>query len=113
MDKQAIRANLDSFRTIANTRARSDVARSELRGLKITEKLKHIFLAISGGIALILISTELWTTRRYRIEMSAALLATAFLGWDYFRTQKRQRELESIAPPELDTPDEEEESEGA
>ncbi len=113
VDKQAMRANLDSFRTIANTRARSDVARSELRRLKITEKLKQVFLAISGGIALILISTELWTTRRYRLEMSAALLATAFLGWDYFRTQKRLRELESIAPPELDTPDEDAESEGA
>ncbi len=113
VDKLAMRANLDSFRTIANTRARSDVARSELRRLKITEKLKHVFLAISGGIALILISTELWTTRRYRLEMSAALLATAFLGWDYFRTQKRLRELESIAPVETDTVDEAEESEGA
>ncbi len=113
VDKQAMRANLDSFRSIANTRARSDVARSELRRLKITEKLKHIFLAISGGIALILISTELWTTRRYRLEMSAALLATAFLGWDYYRTQKRLRELEAIAPPELDSPDEDEECGGA
>lgn len=112
VDKEAMRANLDSFRSIANTRARSDVARSELRRLKITEKLKQVFLAISAGIALILVSTELWTTRRYRLEMSAALLATAFLGWDYYRTQKRLRELQAIAPPELDTPDEGDESDG-
>ena len=102
-EKQAIRANLDSFREIANVQARSNVARSELRRLRLAKKLKQVFLAISGGIALILVTTELWTTRRYRLEMTAAMLATAFLAYDYFRTQKRLRELESIAPLEADS----------
>ena len=100
--KEALRANLDSFRTIANSRARSDVARSEIRRLKIAAKVKQIFLLISGGIALILATTELWTTRRYRIEIAAALIATAFLGFDYWRTQRRRQELGLIAPIELD-----------
>ncbi len=104
-EKQALRANLDSFREIANTQARSDVARSELRRLKITEKVKHIFLAISGGIALILATTELWTTRRYRIEIASAVLATAFLGYDYYRTKRRLHELELIVPQEAESDD--------
>ena len=110
-DKKAIRANLDSFREIANTQARSDVARSELRRLMITEKVKQIFLAISGGIALILLSTELWTTRHYRLEMTAAMIATAILGYDYYRTKKRLHELELIAPLEVDSNDEAESDE--
>ena len=107
VDKEAMRANLDSFRSIANTQARSDVARSEYKRLIITTKLKQIFLGISGGIALILLSTELWTTRRYRLEILAALIATAFLGWDQFRTQRRLRELGEIVPNEVDAVEEE------
>ncbi len=107
-EKQALRANLDSFREIANTQARSHVARSELRRLSITKKLKQVFLALSGGIALILISTELWATLHYRVEIAASLLALAFLGYDYYRTQARLRELELIAPLEAETDDEDE-----
>ena len=105
-EKQALRANLDSFREIANTQARSHVARSERRRLRITKKLKQVFLALSGGIALILISTELWATLHYRMEIAASLLALAFLGYDYYRTQTRLRELELIAPLEAETDDE-------
>ena len=107
-----MRANLDSFRSIANTQARSDVARSEYRRLVITAKVKQIFLGISGGITLILASTELWTTRRYRLEILAGIIATAFLGFDYYRTQRRLRELEMIVPNEVDAMNDMEEEQG-
>jgi len=114
VDKEAMRANLDSFRSIANSQARSDVARSEYKRLVITTKLKKIFLGISGGIALVLLSTELWTTHRYRLEILAAVIATVFLGWDQYRNQRRLRELGMIVPNEVDAGDDaEEEAESA
>ena len=89
------------------------MARSEYRRLVITTKLKQIFLGISSGIALILLSTELWTTRRYRLEILAALIATAFLGWDQYRTQRRMRELGMIVPNEVETTEDDTEADAA
>ncbi len=63
-EKEALRANLDSFRTIANSQARSDVARSELRRLKVTVKVKRVFVGVSAVIGLVLISTLICRIRR-------------------------------------------------
>ncbi len=104
-EKEAIRANLDSFRSIANTQARSDVARSELGRLSLASQIKQIFLGISSGIAVLMLSTELWTTRRYRLEIAAALIATAYLGYDFWKTRIRLRELESIASNDAESSD--------
>lgn len=108
--KEQIRANLDSFRSIANSRARSDVARSEFRRLSLTVNIKQIFLMLSGGIALILLSTEVWSTTKYRMESLAAIIATAFLGFDFFRTQKRMKELSELSPMDSETPEAAEET---
>jgi hypothetical protein len=97
-EKEALRANLDSFRTIANSQARSDVARSELRRLKVTVKVKRVFVGVSAVIGLVLISTLIWSEKAYYLEILAAIIATAFLSIDFVRTEKRLRELASSMP---------------
>lgn len=97
-EKEALRANLDSFRTIANSQARSDVARSELRRLKVTVKVKRVFVGVSAVIGLVLISTLIWSDKAYYLEILAAIIATAFLSIDFVRTEKRLRELASSMP---------------
>lgn len=92
-EKVALRANLDSFRTIANSQARSDVARSEFRRLKVTVKVKRVFVGVSSLITLIMISTFIWADRGYYLECLAAIIATAFLSVDFVRSEKRLREL--------------------
>lgn len=109
VDKNALRANLDSFRTIANSQARSNVARSESKRLIIMSQAKQIFLVSSALITVILISTEFWTERKYRLEMLAGVIATTFLGFDYYRTQRRLRQLGLLSGVE---PDSVEESKG-
>lgn len=97
-EKEALRANLDSFRTIANSQARSDVARSELRRLKVTVKVKRVFVGVSAAIGLVLLSTLAWSDKGYYLEILAAIIATAFLSIDFVRTEKRMRELASSMP---------------
>ena len=97
-EKEALRANLDSFRTIANSQARSDVARSELRRLKVTVKVKRVFVGVSAAIGLVLLSTLAWSDKGYYLEILAAIIATAFLSIDFVRTEKRLRELASSMP---------------
>ena len=93
VDKTALRANLDSFRSIANTQARSNVARSESKRLILMSQAKQVFLVSSAVITIVLLSTEFWTDRKYRLEMLAGVIATTFLGFDYYRTQRRLRQL--------------------
>ncbi len=93
VDKTALRANLDSFRSIANTQARSNVARSESKRLILMSQAKQVFLVSSAVITVVLLSTEFWTDRKYRLEMLAGVIATTFLGFDYYRTQRRLRQL--------------------
>lgn len=97
-EKEALRANLDSFRTIANSQARSDVARSELRRLKVTVKVKRVFVGICATISLILISTVFWSYRTYYLEILAGIISTAFLSVDFVRSEKRLRELAATMP---------------
>ena len=93
VDKNALRANLDSFRSIANTQARSNVARSESKRLILMSQAKQIFLVSSAIITVVLLSTEFWTERKYRLEMLAGVIATTFLGFDYYNTRRRLRQL--------------------
>ena len=102
-EKEAMRANMDSFRTIANSQARSDVARSELRRLKVTVKVKRVFVGVSAVIGLVLLSTFFWADKNYYLEILAAIIATAFLSVDFVRTEKRLREL-AASMPEDDEP---------
>jgi hypothetical protein len=106
VDKNALRANLDSFRSIANNQARSAVARSEGRRLVIIAQAKQIFLVSSIVITVVLLSTEFWTERKYRLEILAGIIATTFLGFDYYRTQQRLRELGLLAGNDADSQDE-------
>ncbi len=102
VNKDALRANLDSFRTIANSQARSNVARSEGNRLILMSQAKQIFLVSSFLITLVLISTELWSERRYRLEILAGFIATTFLGFDFLRTRRRLRELGLLVQNEID-----------
>lgn len=103
VDKNALRANLDSFRTIANTQARSNVARSESKRLILMSQAKQIFLVSSAIITVVLLSTEFWTERKYRLEMLAGVIATTFLGFDYYRTQRRLRQLGLLSGGEYES----------
>ena len=103
-EKEAMRANMDSFRTIANSQARSDVARSELRRLKVNVKVKRVFVGVSAVIFLVLLSTVFWADRHYFLEILAALISTAFLSIDFVRTEKRLRELAAVMPDDDEPP---------
>ena len=64
---------------------------------------KLIFLVSSTIITVVLLSTELWTERKYRLEMLAGVIATTFLGFDYYRTRRRLRQLGLLSGGDFDS----------
>lgn len=96
-NKETQRANLDSFRTIANSKARSDLAVSEYKRLRLTIQVKQVLLYVCCGVAVVMIIMQFFGQRPLLLEMIGAGVACAFLGWDYWKTKQRLRELQMTA----------------
>ncbi|RLS52686.1 MAG: hypothetical protein DWH91_16135 [Planctomycetota bacterium] len=96
-NREALRANLDSFRTIANTKARADLAVSEIKRLRVTVQVKKILLVVCGTVTATMTVMQLFGKGDLFVEILGAGVATAFLGGDVLRTTLRLRKLQTVA----------------
>ena len=99
--KDAIRANLDSFRELANYSAREAVTKSTLIRVKFLLKLLGVCSGISWAAAGILFSIELWSEHNYRsnaaIVAGIALLMNTKMLFSYFTIRQLKSPLNSTA----------------
>lgn len=80
-ERDALRANLDSFRELANLSARSAVARSQSNRLQGTIQI-HQYLTVAAWIATVtLLSSTLWMNSSYLIPGVLALAGALALSW--------------------------------
>jgi peptidoglycan hydrolase CwlO-like protein len=80
-ERDALRANLDSFRELANLSARSAVARSQSNRLQGTIQI-HQYLTVAAWIATgTLLSSTLWMNSSYLIPGVLALAGALALSW--------------------------------
>lgn len=85
-DKDQLRANLDSFRELANISARSAVAKHESKKLHTVVQVKLVVLAIAVGLSLALWAANLVSRGSYFPYALAASVAAAVMGGEVLRT---------------------------
>jgi hypothetical protein len=85
-DKDQLRANLDSFRELANISARSAVAKHESKKLHTVVQFKFVMLAIAVGLSLALWAAHLMNRGSYLPYAIAASVAAAVMAGEVVRT---------------------------
>lgn len=85
-DKELLRANLDSFRELANISARSAVAKHESKKLHSVMQFKLIMLAMAVGLTLALWAANLTSGGSYVPYAIAAGVAAVVMGAEAGRT---------------------------
>ncbi|MCA9079903.1 MAG: hypothetical protein KDA58_05060 [Planctomycetaceae bacterium] len=81
-EKEAMRANLDSFRELANISARSAVAKSRTVKQRLAFKTNLFLSAASWVAALMLLTAEFWSSQSQRLPgIMMLLLAIGFTVW--------------------------------
>ena len=98
-DKELLRANLDSFRELANISARSAVAKHESKKLHSVVQFKLIMLAMSVGLCLALWAANLMNRGSYVPYAVAAGIASLVMAAEVGRTLLafyRWKSVESI-----------------
>ena len=85
-DKEQLRADLDSFRELANISARSAVAKHESKKLHTVVQFKLVMLAIAFGLSLALWAANLMSRGGYVPYAIAASVAAAVMTGEVVRT---------------------------
>lgn len=104
-DKEAIRANLDSFRELANISARSAVAKHKSEKLQTIVKIKFLVLLTAVGLVLLLSAADWLSAASYLPYTVAAGLAAVVMAADVVRTVlaiSRWKSVESAGEWEAD-----------
>ncbi len=63
-EKELLRANLDSFRNLANQQARAAVANHKSNEMKSDLQITSVIAALCAVIGVVLVSAELWSGSR-------------------------------------------------
>ncbi|MFO1093085.1 MAG: hypothetical protein U0992_07200 [Planctomycetaceae bacterium] len=95
-EREALRANLDSFRELANISARSAVAKHQSAKLQSVVQVKMIVLVISAGVTLALWIAGWFSPVSYLFYTTAAALATIVMLADVVRTTLAISQLKSL-----------------
>jgi uncharacterized membrane protein YcjF (UPF0283 family) len=95
-DKEAIRANLDSFRELANISARSAVAKHQSTKLQTVVQVKFIVLAIAMCVTVVLWIAGWFSAGSYLPYTTAAAIATMVMLADVVRTVLTISRLKSM-----------------
>jgi len=105
-DKEAIRANLDSFRELANISARSAVAKHQSTKLQTVVQIKFIVLGIAMGLTVLLWVAGWFTSGSYLPYTTAAAIASIVMLADVVRTTlaiSRLKSMEAAGEYEAET----------
>ena len=99
-DKATVRADLDSLRNIANSAARSAIAKYTSKSTRKKILFRTLLLTIAFVLAATLMSSSLWAHGRYVYIGWLAVASCAALGIDIFlrTTFLRARKSKSSAP---------------
>lgn len=85
-EKVALRANIDSFRELANASARSAVAKHESKKLRTMVQIKVALAIIAGGLTVVLFVANSIGRISYGVYTLAAAFATVVMAFDLART---------------------------
>lgn len=96
-EKVTLRANLDSFRELANQQARAAVANHKSNELKSGMQLTSVITVLVMVVGLILITAEFWSSQSYRVYGLLCLAVAAAVGVYTLINGIRIRRLKSIA----------------
>lgn len=104
-DKEAIRANLDSFRELANISARSAVAKHQSSKLQTDMQVKFIVLGIAMGLTFLLWLAGWFSPGSYFMYTAAAAITAMVMLADVVRnvlTITRLRSMEAAGEYEVE-----------
>ncbi|QDT55025.1 hypothetical protein Pan44_30660 [Caulifigura coniformis] len=96
-EKETLRANLDSFRELANQQARAAVAKHKSNELKSGMQLTSVVAVLVAVVGAILLSAEFWSSQSYRVYGILCTVVAAGLGVYTLVNGVRIRRLKSIA----------------
>jgi peptidoglycan hydrolase CwlO-like protein len=85
-ERVALRANIDSFRELANASARSAVAKHESKKLRTMVQIKVALAIIAGGLTVLLFIANSVGRVSYGVYTLAAAFATVVMVFDLART---------------------------
>jgi len=96
-EKETLRANLDSFRELANQQARAAVAKHKTNELKSGMQMTSVVAVLVAVVGAILLSAEFWSSQSYRVYGILCLLVAGGLGVYTLINGMRIQRLKSIA----------------
>jgi hypothetical protein len=85
-EKEALRANIDSFRELANASARSAVAKHESKKLRTMVQIKVVLTIIAAALTVVLFLANSLGRVSYGLYVLASGLAAVVMAFDLART---------------------------
>ncbi len=95
-EKETLRANLDSFRELANQQARAAVAKHKSNELKNGMQMTSVVAVLVTVVGVILVTAEFWSSQSYRIYGLACLAVAGAMGVYTLINGMRIRRLKTI-----------------
>ncbi len=84
-DKASVRADLDSLRNVANTAARTAIARYSTRAVREKLLYRSLLATLSVMISVVLLTSSIWGDGEYMTMGWLAAVASIALGFDLAR----------------------------
>jgi hypothetical protein len=85
-EREALRANIDSFRELANASARSAVAKHESKKLRTMVQIKVVLTIVAAALTVVLFTANSLGRVSYAWYVLASALAAVVMGFDLART---------------------------
>jgi hypothetical protein len=95
-EKETLRANMDSFREIANQQARAAVAKHKSNELKNGLQTTSVVAALVTVVGIVLITAEFWTAESFRVHGIVALGISAVIWAITLMSSMKIHRLRSI-----------------
>jgi hypothetical protein len=92
-DKASVRADLDSLRNVANTAARTAIAKYSSRATREKLLYRSLLATLSVLVAVVLLTSVFWGDGSYMNVGWLAAAASAALGFDVLRSSGKLRSL--------------------
>jgi hypothetical protein len=95
-EKEVLRANLDSFRELANQQARAAVAKHKSKELQSGMQTTSVVTVLAAVAGAILLTAEFWTSQSYRVYGIICLALAAGVGTYTLINGLRIRRLKAV-----------------
>jgi hypothetical protein len=95
-EKVALRANMDSFRELANKQARAAVAKHKSNELKSGLQLTSVICVLIAVIGVVLLTAELWSSTSYRGIGVLTLSVAGAMGMWILANSIKIRQLQAL-----------------